>query len=179
MGVGSIDQSVLVRIEAEYALGISSASILEVLASLGVKFSEATLRKWVQVGLLPRSVRVGTKGKHTGSHGRYPATIVRQILEIKDLLADGMTIEQVQSEVLFMRGDLQELQRALSNVFGALESAINKVDSQPLRDSVAHDLIRARQLAKQLLTELQQAEYRIIHKKSVLRDELPINSVAG
>lgn len=179
MGVGSIDQSVLVRIEAEYALGISSASILDVLASLGVKFSEATLRKWVQLGLLPRSVRVGTKGKHTGSHGRYPATIVRQIIEIKDLLADGMTIEQVQSEVLFMRGEMQELQRALSNVFVALESVINKVDSQPLREDVADDLNRARQLAKQMLMELQQAEYRIIHRKSVYRDEQLIKSVAG
>ena len=34
-----------------------------------MKFSEATLRKYVQLGLLPRSVRVGRKGKHQGSQG--------------------------------------------------------------------------------------------------------------
>lgn len=164
MGVGGIDQSVLVRIEAEYARGISSASILDVLASLGVKFSEATLRKWVQLSLLPRSVRVGRKGKHAGSQGMYPATIVRQILQIKEMLADGLTIEQVQTDVLFVRGDLDELQRSLSKVFSTLESALDKVDSQPLRYSVVQDLSHARELAGQLVDKLSEVESRLIQK---------------
>jgi DNA-binding transcriptional MerR regulator len=164
VGVGGIDQSVLVRIEAEYARGIPSASILDVLASLGVKFSEATLRKWVQLGLLPRSVRVGRKGKHAGSQGMYPATIVRQILQIKEMLADGLTIEQVQTDVLFVRGDLDELQRSLSKVFSTLESAIDKVDSQPLRYSVVQDLSHARELAGNLVDKLSEVESRLIHK---------------
>jgi hypothetical protein len=164
VGVGGIDQSVLVRLEAEYARGISSASILDVLASLGVKFSEATLRKWVQLGLLPRSVRVGRKGKHAGSQGMYPTTIVRQILQIKEMLSDGLTIEQVQHDVLFVRGDLEELRRSLSKVFVTLESAIDKVDSQPLRYSVAQDLSLARALADQLVDRLAQAESRLVRK---------------
>lgn len=170
MGVGGIDHSVLVRIEAEHANGISSVAILDVLASLGVKFSEATLRKWVQLGLLPRSVRVGQKGKHAGSKGMYPSTIVRQVLEIKDMLADGLTIEQVQQDVLFVRGDLDELRRSLAKVFGTLESAIDKVDSQPLRYSVANDLTYARELADQLVAKLTDAESRLIHKAAIGAD---------
>lgn len=170
MAVGGIDQGVLERIEAEHAAGISSASILDVLASLGVKFSEATLRKWVQLGLLPRSVRVGTKGKHAGSKGMYPSTIVRQILEIKIMLADGLTIEQVQQNVLFVRGDLDELRRALAKVFGTLESAIDKVDSQPLRYSATQDLSHARELADHLVDKLTKVESRLLHRAALSAD---------
>lgn len=170
MGVGGIDHSVLERIEAEYAAGISSASILDVLASLGVKFSEATLRKWVQLGLLPRSVRVGQKGKHSGSKGMYPATTVRQILEIKGMLADGLTIEQVQNDVLFVRGDLDELRRSLTKVFSTLETALTKVDSQPLRFSVAQDIAHARGLADHLVVRLTEVESRLIRKAALGAD---------
>lgn len=170
MGVGGIDHSVLERIEAEYADGISSASILDVLASLGVKFSEATLRKWVQLGLLPRSVRVGQKGKHAGSKGMYPSTTVRQIVEIKQMLAEGLTIEQVQHDVLFVRGDLDELRRSLTKVFTTLESALTKVDSQPLRFSVAQEIAHARELADHLVVQLSEAESRLIHKAALGAD---------
>lgn len=170
MAVGGIDHGVLERIEAEYAAGISSASILDVLASLGVKFSEATLRKWVQLGLLPRSIRVGRKGKHAGSKGMYPATTVRQILEIKAMLAEGLTIEQVQQDVLFVRGDLDELRRSLGKVFTTLESAVVKVDSQPLRFSVSQDIAHARELADHLVTKLTDIEARLIRKATLGAD---------
>ena len=59
-----ISDDALDRIEREHEQAISSADILDIFASHGIKFSEATLRKYVQLGLLPRSVRVGRKGKH-------------------------------------------------------------------------------------------------------------------
>ena len=77
MGEVDIDKAVLERIERDHPAGMSSAAILDLLSSLGVRFSEATLRKWVQLGLLPRSVRVGRKGKHSGSQGMYPTPIVQ------------------------------------------------------------------------------------------------------
>ena len=43
----------------------------------------------MQLGLLPRSVRVGRKGKHRGSQGLYPATVVRQIELVRRLMAQG------------------------------------------------------------------------------------------
>jgi hypothetical protein len=167
--VGGVDDAVLVRIEMDHSGGISSASILDVLSSLGVKFGEATLRKWVQLGLLPRSVRVGRKGKHSGSQGMYPASIVRQILQIKELLGGGLTIEQVQSDVLFVRGDLEELQRAMGRVFRALDAAIDKFESQTLRYAVAQDLSIARALAEQLVDRLAQVETRLIQRAALGR----------
>ena len=95
-----LDEATLARLEREHEAGLSSAEILTLLEQHGVKFSEATLRKYVQLGLLPRSVRVGRKGKHQGSQGMYPVAVVRQILRIKEMMADDLTIEQIQREIL-------------------------------------------------------------------------------
>jgi len=62
----------LARIESEFARGLSAGAIVEIFRPKGVRLSEATFRKYVQTGLLPRSRRVGRKGKHRGSHGLYP-----------------------------------------------------------------------------------------------------------
>src|SRR5690606_18912228 len=91
MSIG-IDESTLARIEQQHTAGLSSAEILDVFAAHNVSLSEATLRKYVQLGLLPRSVRVGTKGKHRGSKGVYPVRVVRQILQIKRMMAEQYTI---------------------------------------------------------------------------------------
>ena len=95
-----IDEAALVRIEKQYAGGLSSAQILDVFATHGVPLSEATLRKYVQLGLLPRSVRVGKKGKHQGSQGIYPVRVIREILRIKQMMSSSYTIEQIQRESL-------------------------------------------------------------------------------
>ena len=44
-------------IEGTYPEGISAVQIVEVFTSRGIKFSEASFRKYVQQGLLPRSRR--------------------------------------------------------------------------------------------------------------------------
>ncbi|HEY4118347.1 MAG TPA: MerR family transcriptional regulator, partial [Byssovorax sp.] len=110
-------------LEREHPQGLTSAEILEFFASREIKFSEATLRKYVQLGLLPRSVRVGRKGKHQGSQGMYPATVVRQIQRIKEMMAQDHTIEEIQREFLFVRGDIEDLERSLAKVFDALHGA--------------------------------------------------------
>lgn len=86
-----IPEEELDRIEREHDSGISSQEILEAFAKHGIKFSEATLRKYVQLGLLPHSVRVGKKGKHQGSQGMYPASVVRRVERIKEMMADDYT----------------------------------------------------------------------------------------
>ena len=57
------------EIERAWPDGMTSRQIVDVFETRGIRFSEATLRKYVQLGLLPRSVRVGRKGKHRGSCG--------------------------------------------------------------------------------------------------------------
>ena len=106
-----LDDAKLRQIEKSHASGLTSAEILDLFATHGVRLSEATLRKYVQLGLLPRSVRVGQKGKHQGSKGVYPVSVVRQILQIKRMMAESYTIEQIQREIFFMRSELQEDRR--------------------------------------------------------------------
>src|SRR5512138_2347210 len=81
----ALTESDLRRVERQRPDGLTSSQILQVFAEVGVRLSEATLRKYVQLGLLPRSVRVGRKGKHQGSCGLYPSTTVRRIQAVKKM----------------------------------------------------------------------------------------------
>ncbi|WP_233562283.1 MerR family transcriptional regulator [Sorangium cellulosum] len=150
------------RIEREHAQGITSSDILELFATHGIKFSEATLRKYVQLGLLPRSVRVGRKGKHQGSQGMYPATVVRQVQRIKEMMAQDYTIEEIQREFLFVRGDIEELERAMTKVFNALRDAAKDRRSETSGRAIAQDLASAESLARELVAKLSLIEERLM-----------------
>jgi DNA-binding transcriptional MerR regulator len=160
--VQRISDDALDRIERDHEQGISSAEILDVFALHGIKFSEATLRKYVQLGLLPRSVRVGRKGKHQGSQGMYPATVVRQIQRIKEMMAQDYTIEEIQKEFLFVRGDIEELERTLGRIFDALKEAAQKRRSETSGRAITSDLASAETLARELLAKLSMIEERLM-----------------
>src|SRR5262245_27697654 len=121
-----IDAETLNQLEKTHGLGLTSAEILDVFARHGVSLSEATLRKYVQLGLLPRSVRVGRKGKHQGSQGVYPVGVVRQILRIKQMMAESYTIEQIQREFLFIRSEVEQLESMLARIFRKLEGVVRE-----------------------------------------------------
>ncbi|WP_437300694.1 MerR family transcriptional regulator [Sorangium sp. So ce448] len=157
-----IPEEVLDRIEREHAQGITSSDILELFAAHGIKFSEATLRKYVQLGLLPRSVRVGRKGKHQGSQGMYPATVVRQVQRIKEMMAQDYTIEEIQREFLFVRGDIEELERTMTKVFNALRDAAKERRSETSGRAIAQDLASAESLARELVSKLALIEERLM-----------------
>jgi DNA-binding transcriptional MerR regulator len=157
-----IPDDVLDRIEREHEQGITSGEILDLFAAHEIKFSEATLRKYVQLGLLPRSVRVGRKGKHQGSQGMYPATVVRQIQRIKDMMAQDYTIEEIQREFLFVRGDIEELERTLTRVFSALKEAAKERRSETSGRAIALDLSSAEALARDLVAKLSMIEDRLM-----------------
>jgi len=167
--LSTIPDHILERLEKEHAQGITSALILSLFEEHGLKFSEATLRKYVQLGLLPRSVRVGRKGKHTGSQGLYPATIVRQVLAIKDLMAQNLTIEEIQQEVLFVRGDIEELERRLSKIFKTLKEAVRRQNSEPAKRVIQSELGAAEQLAKDLVQRMGELEDRITAQTRLAR----------
>ena len=112
------------RLEATHPHGVSATQIVDFFAPRGVKLAQATFRKYVQLGLLPRSRRVGEKGKHRGSRGLYPATAVRRIRLIKSLMDEGMTLEEIRHSFIFFRGQLDGVERALDDLFAALEKAI-------------------------------------------------------
>ncbi len=84
--MGFINEKAIAAIEAQSPQGLTSAELLELCERYGKPLSEASLRKYVQLGLLPRSVRVGEKGKHRGSKGIYPVRIVRLLVLIRELM---------------------------------------------------------------------------------------------
>lgn len=157
------------RLEREHGSGLSSAEILEVFARHGIKFSEATLRKYVQLGLLPRSVRVGKKGKHQGSQGMYPATVVRQIQRIKEMMAQDYTIEEILKEFLFVRGDIEELERTLGKIFEVLREAAKARKSETSGRAIQSDLTGAEVLARDLVAKLAMIEQRLTAQARLAR----------
>ena len=127
-------------LEEEHPQGISAVQIVDFFAPRGVKLAQATFRKYVQLGLLPRSRRVGEKGKHRGSKGLYPASAVRRIHVIKSLMDEGMTLEDIRHSFIFFRGQLDGVERSLDELFVALEKAI--ADKGELRPSRRKELDR-------------------------------------
>jgi DNA-binding transcriptional MerR regulator len=167
--MNGIDEATLSKIEREHASGLTSAEILDVFATHGVQLSEATLRKYVQLGLLPRSVRVGRKGKHQGSQGVYPVGVVRQILRIKQMMAEDYTIEQIQREFLFMRSDLQALGQTLDSLFDKLDRIVLERKKDATAKAVARDVNEARAISKDLLARLGAIETRLTSRTKIER----------
>ena len=154
---GNWTESEFAALDESFPEGMSVQQIVATVTGKGDKLTEPTFRKYVQLGLLPRSVRVGRKGKHRGSQGLYPTTVVRQIVQIRRLMAEGFTMEEIQSEFLFVRGDIEALVQKLEHVFSALEgSSRTHAD-----EMVARSIKEARSLSKDLVTKLEAVERRL------------------
>jgi hypothetical protein len=153
-----IDERTLSGIEDSRPEGLTSAEILDIFARNEMALSEATLRKYVQLGLLPRSVRVGKKGKHQGSQGVYPVQVVRLILTIKRMMAEDFTIEQIQREFLFIRSDVEQLERSLDGIFGKLDGVIRERRGEHGAEAVRRDVSGARAVGKDLVARLEAIE---------------------
>lgn len=162
-----IDDSTLSQIERQYAGGLTSVEILDVFASHDVSLSEATLRKYVQLGLLPRSVRVGRKGKHQGSQGVYPVSVIRQILRIKQMMAESYTIEQIQREFLFIRNDVEQLEQMLSRIFKKLEGVLKERKLERSAQAVHRDVLDARGISKDLMARLVAIEDKLTKRNRI------------
>mgnify|MGYP000879221795 CR=1 FL=1 len=104
------------KISEKYPEGISSGEIVKIFQSRGIKFSEATFRKYVQMGLVERCKRVGQKGKHRGSHGVYPIATVERINAIKRMISGDVTLEQLRGSYFSIRQRLEEVDRVLGEV---------------------------------------------------------------
>ena len=115
-----LEPSEIARIEKDFAEGLPAATILKIFRPKGMRLSEATFRKYVQAGLLPRSRRVGSKGKHRGIRGMYPVESVRRINAIKKMMAAGMTLEDIKHSFVFLRNHLDLVERGFTEVFEGL-----------------------------------------------------------
>lgn len=146
----------LADIEQLHAEGITAAQVVDLFVSRGLRFSEATFRKYVQQGLLPRSRRVGRKGKHRGSLGVYPAKTVRRVNSIKRLMAEDFTIEEIQSQFLRFTDVYETLEDSVADVFAILEEELEDPRLDPkARRVLDKDIRDARKSADELLRRLE------------------------
>ena len=117
------------RIEQQYAEGIRSAAIVEIFRAKGYRFSAATLRKYVQLGLLPKSKRVGSRGRHTGSSGLYPVSCVRLVNDIKDALDKGASLDDVRLGI-GLTSQMLVLKEAVDALVARFEEAMAKLPNE-------------------------------------------------
>ncbi|MFT3916881.1 MAG: MerR family transcriptional regulator [Anaeromyxobacteraceae bacterium] len=147
-----LDLSEIERIEAERAGGITSVEVVKLFEARGARLSASTFRKYVQLGLLPRSRRVGRKGKHTGSTGLYPASVVRRIAVIKRMMAEGYTVEDIRGSFVTVRNRLEDVETGLRDLVKDLTA---KARVHPRRRRFEEELERAEREARTALRRLE------------------------
>ena len=166
----SFTEADLDEVEQGHPTGMNVQQIVDVFAAQGRGLTEATFRKYVQLGLLPRSVRVGREGKARGSQGLYPATAVRQIDHIRRLMRQGYTIEEIQKEFLFVRGDIEALTRQLTRVYDAMERALGERAAAGEDHASSRDaLSRATRLGAEWVSEIEAIEARLTMRARMAR----------
>jgi DNA-binding transcriptional MerR regulator len=140
------------RIERERAAGITSGEVVRLFESKGARLSAATFRKYVQAGLLPRSRRVGRKGKHTGSTGLYPVSVVRRVAAIKRMMAEGYTLEDIRGSFVTVANRLEDVEKGLAELVADLG---RKARGHPRRRQFVEELERAEREARRALERLE------------------------
>jgi DNA-binding transcriptional MerR regulator len=108
------------RLERDRSGGITSGEVVRLFEARGARLSASTFRKYVQLGLLPRSRRVGRKGKHSGSTGLYPVAVVRRIALIKRMMAEGYTVEDIRGSFVTVRNRLEDVEQGLAELVAAI-----------------------------------------------------------
>ena len=149
------------RIERKYADGISSAAVVNLFQARGERFSEATLRKYVQLGLLPMSRRVGIRGRQRGSSGLYPAVIVRLTNEIKRALETGSTLDDIRSTRVGLSNELHVLRQVSDQLVRRFGAAVARHPAGRRRDALRRDLDRHRRALDREVRELGRLAIRI------------------
>lgn len=162
-------------IEGTYPDGITAVQIVDVFTSRGIKFSEASFRKYVQQGLLPRSKRVGRKGKHRGSLGVYPSKTVRRINAVKSLMADGYTIEEIQGEFLLYTDLVEGVAEHLTELWTRLVGDVAQLEPKAKRE-LEKELADARRDGDRLVERLGDITRRVAAPRT---DSLRLAGAAG
>lgn len=119
------------RLERAHPEGLSAGAVIELLRQRGITLAEATFRKYVQLGLLPRSRRVGRKGKHRGSHGLYPVAVVGRLAQIRQLMETGLTLEEIQSSAVAFENELDAVRGAADAMLARLDGQVVARGRQP------------------------------------------------
>ena len=150
---GVLREEELRAIETTYPDGLTAVQIVDAFTSRGLKLSEASFRKYVQQGLLPRSKRVGRKGKHKGSLGMYPAKTVRRINAVKQLMLDGYTIEEIQGQFLAYTDLIEGIAENLGELMNRLDRDHEQLEV-PARRELHKEMAECRRAGDELVERL-------------------------
>ena len=143
--------------------GVSATDVLAMFRSRGVRLSEGTFRKYVQAGLLPRSRRVGTKGKHRGSRGVYPVSVIRRLNAVKAMLAQGMTLDEIRGSFLYLRGELDGVEAGLTEIAARIERSLGETPLVPRqRERLQQELARVRESSARLTERIERIAGQIV-----------------
>jgi DNA-binding transcriptional MerR regulator len=150
------------EIERSWPEGLTSRQIVDLFETRGIRFSEATLRKYVQLGLLPRSVRVGRKGKHRGSCGLYPANVVRRVNLVKGMMAEDLTIEQIQKSFVRFKDEIDGIEKKLRELITGFERQARTpaLEAERRRD-LEREIGEAKRAAGELVRRISGLEVRL------------------
>ncbi len=165
----ALSEAQIRAIEAHSPDGLSSQQLVAAFEDQGVKFSEANLRRYVQLGLVPRSRRVGQKGKHLGSHGVYPTRAVRRINTIKKLMAERYTIEEIQAKFLTFKDSIETLDEALEALLSQFEARVEAEVPSPRRDQLYAELRALKTTADTLLGGVYRLEKLLVSASAAVR----------
>jgi DNA-binding transcriptional MerR regulator len=172
---GLLQEEELRAIEGTYPEGVTAVQIVDVFTSRGIKFSEASFRKYVQQGLLPRSKRVGRKGKHRGSLGVYPAKTIRRINAVKQLMADGYTIEEIQGQFLLYTDLVEGVAEHLTELGSRLAADVAKLEPAQ-RKVLERELAEVRRDGDRVVERLGELTRRVAAPRT---DSLRLAGAAG
>jgi len=173
--VALLSEEQLRAIETTYPEGLTAVQLVDAFTSRGIKFSEASFRKYVQQGLLPRSKRVGRKGKHKGSLGVYPAKTVRRINAVKRLMVDGFTIEEIQGQFLLYTDLVEGVGENLIELCERLTRDAERLDAG-LRRDVLKELTEVRKDGDDIVERLTALTRRVAAPRT---DSLRLAGAAG
>jgi hypothetical protein len=162
-----LEEREIQEIERAWPNGLTSRQIVDVFETRGIRFSEATLRKYVQLGLLPRSVRVGRKGKHRGSCGVYPAHVIRRVTVVKAMMADNRTIEEIQRSFVRFKDDIDGVEKDLRDLLAGLEREAKGPESRDTdrRREIEREIIEAKRAAGELVRRIANLERRLSERE--------------
>lgn len=156
-------------IETQHPTGLTSQELVGAFQEHAVRFSEANLRRYVQLGLVPRSRRVGQKGKHLGSRGLYPVRAVRRINTIKRLMAERYTLEEIQDRFLTFKDSIEGLDEAIEELITLFTSKIEGEPRSDRRARLMDELKELKRSAEDLMTGAQRLEKLLIATAGVRR----------
>lgn len=148
-------------LEERFPRGVTSAQVVAFFQEQGVRLSEATFRRYVQLGFLPRCRRVGRKGRNRGSQGIYPVVVVRRLREVKRLLDEGLTIDEIRGLFRVREDDIQEIRDRLATIVEAVGAQLAEVPDERL----ARRLDELRELGAAIEAKLRQVAADVAHAR--------------